>query len=201
VAARRAADGARLLDLEANLTRLLREAGGLPDRRLFYEHVHFTFAGNHAVARLLLEDVAAHLPPDLRARRTDAPPPDAAACAEALALTDFHLYKMLAEMHRLVGAAPFTAQYDHAAQMAALDADLQALRDRADPQGPVRMVAVFRRALAARPDDLLLRFNYARLLGEMGRTEASREQMDALYDLLPDGWRASDAARAQARGQ
>jgi len=201
VATRRAADGARLLDVEADLTRLLREAGGLPDRRLFYEHVHFTFGGNHAVARLLLEDVAAHLPPDLRARRTDAPPPDAAACADALALTDFHLYKMLAEMHRLVGAAPFTAQYDHAAQMAALDADLQALRDRADPQGPARMVAAFRRALAARPDDLLLRFNYARLLGEMGRTEASREQMDALYDLLPDGWRASDAARAQARGQ
>jgi len=100
-----------------------------------------------------------------------------------------------------VGAAPFTAQYDHAEQMARLEAALQSLRDRADPQGPARMVAVFRRALADRPDDLLLRFNYARLLGEMGQAEASRWQMDTLYGLLPEGWRASDHARAAARPQ
>jgi len=200
-AADRAGVGARLLDVDAELTRLAHAGGGLPDARLFYEHVHFTFAGNHAVAHLLLEDVAAHLPDALRARRAATPPPDAAACAEALALTDFHRYKMLSEMHRLVGAAPFTAQYDHAAQMAALEAALQALRDRADPGGPARMVAAFRRALAGRPDDLLLRFNYARLLGDMGQAEAARQQMERLYALLPEGWRASDAARARARAQ
>lgn len=201
VAADRAADGVALLDVEAELTRLALAAGRLPDRDLFYEHVHFTFTGNHAVARLMLEAVAARLPAGIRERRRSTPPLPPAACAEALALTDFHRYKMLAEMRRLVGAAPFTAQYDHAGQLAALDRDLAALRQRADPEGPARMVATFRQAVAARPDDLLLRFNYARLLGEMGQGEASRQQMDRLYALLPEGWRASDESRAAARAQ
>jgi tetratricopeptide (TPR) repeat protein len=145
---------------------------------LFFEHVHFNFAGNYLIARLLYDRVIDRLPEAIRASGPRQPePPTPEQCATILALTEWNEYDMLAQVFMMVRENPFTGQIDHAERLAALEADLQRRRDASGTTPPEELIRIYRRALARRPADLLIRFNYAKLLGNLGQLDGAEREL------------------------
>jgi tetratricopeptide (TPR) repeat protein len=96
-----------------------RELGCAPDSlvppagaELFFEHVHFTWEGNVALARLLAEACADLL---FGPAATSRPWLDAAGCAQAVGYTDLARLAMLRGMEQLTNRPPFTGQLRYAA--------------------------------------------------------------------------------------
>ncbi len=83
-----------------------------PGRELFFEHVHLTWEGNYAVARLLSAASAdALFGPSAQPR----PWLDSDACADAVGYTEFGHFSMLQSMDKLTSRPPFTGQLHYAA--------------------------------------------------------------------------------------
>jgi tetratricopeptide (TPR) repeat protein len=160
-----AAEGATLVDLAEHFRQ---GAGGepLPGRRLFHEHVHLNFAGNHAAALHLLPAVDAHLP-----AAVGAPTPSLAAVAEHLAFTPFDAATMERDMLALVSRPPFVELVGQRQDLALRREALRRLERGLDAAAWERAEAVYRRRLERRPGDLLSRRRYAELLGARGRGE------------------------------
>jgi len=137
------------------------------DRR-FYEHVHLTYAGNHALAAALFPAVAAALPARVRG---DAPPPaplDAEACAARILQSSWEDLMALRQLIPLLDDPPFPQRADHAALTTSWQAvarRLQAGLDRADL---VAMIPAYERRLGRRPYDDLTRTMLADLLRGVG---------------------------------
>ncbi|MFH1845588.1 MAG: hypothetical protein ABIF77_20580 [bacterium] len=158
----------------------------LPGRDLFYEHVHLTTQGNYLLARSLWPQVVAGLPPAIRARgENDPEPPSLEVCNAELVLTEWNQYQMLTQLRTLLVDHPFTGQLDHDDNLAALDAELAALRERATPERVQQMYQAYVAAVARRPDDLLLRINYVALLNTLGNPSAAELQMQHLLHTQP----------------
>ena len=79
------------------------------DHRFFFEHVHLTWEGNYALARLLAAPAAAAL---FGASPPPAPWLSPAACADAVGYTDIGRTMMLRHMDELTARPPFTGQLD-----------------------------------------------------------------------------------------
>ena len=143
--------GVRLVDAAAAFA-----ADGPPGAERFHEHVHLTFAGNYELARLVaapLAGVASSAPP-LAPRE---------AVAAALAYTAHDAARLEGEMLEMVRRPPFTAQDDHAEDLAARRARVQSLRLAAGRERDAD-AARYAAAVAARPGDFLLRLNHATFL-------------------------------------
>jgi len=182
-----AADGTvQLVDAVTWLAAQETEPPYLPGRDLFYEHVHLTPRGNYLLARSLWPQVVAALPPAIRNRGVDdLEPPDLAACDAELVLTEWNQYQMLTQLRTLLVVHPFTGQLDHADNLAALDAELAILRQRATPERVQQMYQAYVAAVEQRPDDLLLRINYMSLLNTLGNPSAAELQMQHLLRTQP----------------
>lgn len=58
----RTSEGIRLVDAEAAFAGHPKAADGIPGREMFWEHVHLTFDGNHALATAILPQLERVLP-------------------------------------------------------------------------------------------------------------------------------------------
>jgi len=158
---------------------------GLPGGNLFYEHVHPTFQGNYLLARTMAEQIEKLLPP--RAAATGPPSwPTESDCARRLGRTERDAAAAVGEIMGRLTEPPFTTQINHDEQMG---------RVAALAQGPMESAAqalkVVESALAAAPDDALLREQASALKAEAGNLAGAAEEAERAVDLLPSdaqGW-------------
>jgi tetratricopeptide (TPR) repeat protein len=138
----------------------------IPGRRFFYEHVHLNFDGDYLMARALLPAVV------LALNLTDPPAgpiPSRQECAAALAFSNWDELGTGAAMVRLTANPPFLDQLDHGQRQARAEGEI-AERTRAFMQDELKQeaIAVYRAALARRPDDWQIHLNFGNLFSDFG---------------------------------
>jgi len=154
---------------------------GLPGNDFFYEHVHLNFDGNYLLARALAPSVEKMLPGNLATQVTASRPwPSEADCARRLAWSAWDKQEALAEILSRLAKPPFTGQLNHEAQVQNLKGALDKLIPATQSAGITVAQNACENALAAAPDDPLLREQLAVL--------------DQLTDNLADA--ATNAQRA-----
>ena len=159
---------AQLLDLEERLAG--QSPGALPGEEFFHEHVHFNFAGNLLVARAFAAAIAG------ATNRLGAD-----ECAARLAFTDFNRHRVLDEVLQRLRQPPFTQQLDHAAREQRIEAELKLLKSASF----TKALQQYEQAIAGRPDDWVLRENFAELLADFGESQRAEAQWRKMLELLP----------------
>ena len=141
--------------------------GEIPSRNLFFEHVHFTPAGNDHVARIFADAVLDVLPARMRASDTGEWP-GPATIQRLLAVTLWDQHRLWAEMAERQSRPPFTDRLHNETKVAyceARAARLSTLKDH-----PMNRV-IYERALEANPDDYFLRARFGSFLQLNGSPE------------------------------
>jgi tetratricopeptide (TPR) repeat protein len=187
-------DGVSLLDAERDFA--ADSPAGIPGEDLFYEHVHMNFHGNYVVARGLLGKIAALLPPPGRPRaegaadaeaEDDAGPLSEPACAERLAYTARERLADVAQVCEMLQNAPFTNQLDAAERAGRWEKRRRELQAASGPEAEAlrEALAASRKALAASPDDWMIRLHLAGLLADSGALSEAARLYDAALGQVP----------------
>ncbi len=159
---------------------------GVPGEDLLFDHVHFTFEGNYLLARTVLEGVEALLPPEIRAGAAGSVP-TLEESAAALTLTAWNRDHFAGQALRIIERPPFTAQADHDERIARwrrLEKDLAATAG--TPASIQEALQAHRAAIARRPEDILVRESFAKLLRAAGDGAGSAEQWRDLLVRIPE---------------
>lgn len=137
-------------------------SNGIPGAEFFYEHVHFNFDGNYALARLLLEAVVKQLPADVtQAAGADVPSLD--ECARRLGWHEWKQREVLQEVRRRLQQPPFTTQIGAAQREAELTRRIDALDVALTPERLRQLAAQNAEVLRRAPDDWVLHEDLAKL--------------------------------------
>lgn len=191
-----AGKGVHLVDAEEDLL----PAAGIPGRELFYEHVHFRFEGNYKLAAAIFPRVVTLLPAEARggpgvAGQPVPPTPD--QCAQWLAYTVFDRFTNAQLMFRITSGPPFQPEYA---------AQFQKEQKWNEPYltSPAfeEMEHLYRERLRERPDDLLLRTDYAHLAcaqGHLAEAEAEYRKVVARYPSEDSHFLLGEVLAAQAK--
>jgi tetratricopeptide (TPR) repeat protein len=170
-AARFANSGVVLLDVEHALAR--QATNGVPGEEMFYEHVHFNFEGNCALARLAGEQVLKFFAGSVPLRR---PWLSDAQCAERLALSDAGRKEVMDLLGERLNRAPFTYQLDHAQAWERFTRRNEEIKTQLTPQALQTAVALHRQAVTNAPDDWVIHRNLSKLLLKLDdASDAARE--------------------------
>jgi tetratricopeptide (TPR) repeat protein len=173
------AEGAELVDAEAVFSKT--SANGIIGSDLVYEHVHMTPLGNYSLARAMFLQIASKMPADSAHARTDAEIPSEAECERLLALTPHDRVRIAGEMLQRLQKPPFTNQLNHSDQMLRL-----ALQAEIPDENPAETSAEYQWAIAQRPDDRVLRYNYGLFLFGYDRNSAVAQlKMSQPWDGFP----------------
>ncbi len=194
-------EGVLLADTQQTLRQIEPSGLGIPGRDLFYEHVHLTFQGNYLVAQAILPTLEKALPAWVKAR-ADArhPMPTLEDCGRELMFTAANEYLNLSQMRTTVTPYPFTAQLGHDTRLNLLDEEMNRLRNLATPEVQKATVEAYQRAYRKNPRDLLLAFNYAKILSLTGNAAASNDIMAAIVRTQPPATDLDEAAIDQLNG-
>ncbi len=168
--------------------------GGLAGGELFHEHVHLSFAGNYALATAVFGAVREALPEAIRRREAVGQPlPSRLEVAEQLALTPFDEVELERDIFQIVSRPPFTERGSEDPEVERRRQRLAALRRALAPRSWRAAEELYRRRLAADPDDLDLRRRFAVRLESRGRAEEALEHRRWLAERLPGvaAWRAA----------
>ena len=161
-AARRFAGGSlELCDAAEALTAASPE--GVPGEELFFEHVHLNPAGNYALAVAWAGQIEKLLAPALK---RDAQPAWAtpAECEQWLGFTDWNRVSILENILQRIQRPPFSGQSGHAQQVARLQDEIAALRERLTDAAAVPARETYLRALRRAPENFRLHEAYAEFL-------------------------------------
>lgn len=159
-------------------------ATGLSGQDDFYEHVHFTWAGNYRLARALFDTVVQSLP-SLPLQVSSARVPTMEECARRLGWTDWNRLEVYGEVRKRLQEPPFNAQFSHAERDQAWAERIDTLGARLTPENYREVTALYEAALRAKPDDWVLRENYATLLEANGEVLSALQQWKEVMRLLP----------------
>lgn len=178
---------------QGNQVRLVdaaRELGSDPDStalppgaELFFEHVHFTWEGNYALARLLAAAAA-----DALFGPASAPRPwlDPAACADAVGFTDIGGQAMMQNIDRLTNRPPFTGQLRYAEDRTRLARQLAAGQQRLAAAGAApALMAQVTASLARDPENPFLLFQAALNAMQSGDFAAGLRLVERLAAVQP----------------
>lgn len=157
---------------------------GVPGREFFYEHVHFTPEGNHALARAFAEGLAPLLPEEVRAGGVSEWA-SAETCAHRLGLTPWGRGASAELMLRRILDAPFTQRVDQEFQVIQLAEEVSRQRRAQTPQAAAFVAGIHTNAIAAAPDDPHLRRVYAEFLEATGQWAGAAEQWRQVIQWLP----------------
>ena len=160
---------------------------GIIGSELVYEHVHLTPHGDYLLARAIFLQIAKQLPSDTGHPLQAEDVPTQAECERLLAFTKFDRSRVTAEMLRRLQEPPFTNQLNHSDQILRL----MMKADNSD-ESPADTVAQYRWALARRPDDRILHFNYGVFLNQYDPGAAAAQfsvarPCDGFPLVTPDG--------------
>jgi tetratricopeptide (TPR) repeat protein len=178
--------GVELVDADAIFAK--ESLNGVIGSELVYEHVHLTPHGNYLLARAMFLQIAKQLPPsDAGHSLQAADVPSQPECERLLAFTKFDRSRVVAEMLRRLQEPPFTNQLNHSDQVLRL-------MMKADNSGesPNDTAAQYQWALARRPDDRILHFNYGVFLNQYNPAAAAEQfgaarPCDGFPLVTPDG--------------
>ena len=170
------------------------KSGGVPGLESFYEHVHFTPAGNYLLSRAVAE-VAVPILSGISETPAQRLPATATshndwlsqgACLERLGFTDWNRHDILSRiLTERVEQPPFTHQANHEQHVAALRAELDQCRAAAKPTQVKRAARQVADAVARRPKDADLRWNLAQLLEIDADVARAAEQWQEVTRLWP----------------
>jgi tetratricopeptide (TPR) repeat protein len=142
--------------------------------QLFYEHVHLNFSGNYLLARAFAEQI-------LSTATNTAVLLSEVECAHRLAFTDFDRYRVLDEVRQRLALPPFNTQLGHEQRERRIREQL----DRLQSGSFTAARTLYEQAIARRPDDPVLRENFAALLQDFSQAEAAEIQWRRMAELLP----------------
>lgn len=182
VASGREGAGVHLADAAGHFESVSPEHHGIPGGEFFYDHVHFNFAGNYELARVLFARVAPLVQPGA-ARSVS--PPSRDRCAGLLAFTVPDELAMEETISRLMCNPPFTAQLGYDRRRAAEAGRLASLRGRLTPAVHAAALAAHRDAAARHPDDPFHLNRLAQMLHESGDLSGALAMWKRLQALLP----------------
>ncbi len=158
----------------------------IPGDQLFYEHVHFRFAGDYLMARLLDEAVIKSLPEKLgTAPGATQPLPSLNECAEALAFTAPDELQLSLAMSQLTAQPPFLDQFEHVQRQARIKAEL---KERAAKMGQAEAqqgLEWYHQAIAQRPDDWQLYYNLGKFHHLLNHHAAETAEYEKALARLP----------------
>ena len=171
----------RFVDAEGRLAASPLAERGLLNGKIFHEHVHLKFDGDYQLALALLPEVAGalKLPPANR------PPLTRDECARRLACTPLDEANMQSAIAKLTSNPPFLDQLEHAARQAAADTEVQRRLGNVSREKIDRTIVTYTQAIQARPEDWMLRFNFANLLTQLGQPRGAAEQFAEVVKRLP----------------
>ena len=183
VAGNRAAEGVYLVDAEAELAR--QSPDGIPGLNIFWEHVHFNFAGAHALVERIARQVAETLPVSVQQGRTHRPWMSTEACARRLAYSRWNDHQILAEIYRRHQTAPCSLQLDHAERDRLWQQRLAEQRPAIQAAALRETIAGVREVVRAHPTDWVLHKNLGQLLEAAGDRSAAFEEWRQVSELVP----------------
>ena len=177
------APGAELVDAEAVFAN--QSPNGIIGSDLVYEHVHMTPLGNYLLARAMLLQIATKMPGGRAVSEVDIP--SEADCERLLALTSHDRVRIAGEMFQRLQKPPFTNQSNHSDQMLRL-----AMHSEMPDENPNQTALEYQWAIAHRPDDRVLHYNYGLFLFGYNRKASFAElklaqPWDGFPVFAPDG--------------
>ena len=157
---------------------------GILGKELFFEHVHFTFEGNYRLARISADRVKTLLPASLGAPRGD-DWADAEFCNRRLAVTSWDEHRLWQGAKERAAVPPFTTQASHFVNTQYFEFRRQGVIARINPESPARDRQLYEAALAAAPEDPLLRSRFAQYLEATGARPEAIAEFQRVCELLP----------------
>jgi tetratricopeptide (TPR) repeat protein len=184
VTAGRTAEGIYLVDAERELEAI--SVDGIPGNDFFYEHVHFNFEGNYALAKFIYQQIHEILPAGIRGDRSligGVPPVE--EVERALAFTGFDRHRVSEEVLKRLARPPFSNQLDHGRRMEDTRKSEAALRRFATPDAFVESVREYEAALRMHPTDPWLHYNFAELLYTARDFQRAEDHLSVVLRSLP----------------
>jgi tetratricopeptide (TPR) repeat protein len=179
--------GARVDLLDADSLFASESHNGVIGSEFFYDHVHFTPAGNYLLAKAIFEHVVndSSFAIDSGSRGTS--PPSELECERMLALTGRDRSRVAAEMVNRLQRPPFTIQLNHVDQIQSF-----LFRSTGVTESVQDTVSQYQWALSQFPDDLILHHKFGLFLFNYDRDAAAEQLMlgrptDDFPIFMPDG--------------
>ena len=180
-------DGVRVIDLAAGIGQSF--LGGVAGDESLYEHVHLKLWGTYRIAR----DLCGPIEEDLRRRGlvpSGAPQPswaDDSIVRHQLAYTVYEQAMIFRELLARFSRPPFLGQRGNDRRLddyRTMDKTASLLLQ--SPDTPARLVELYETALAARPDDWMLRRNAGMAYVALGLAEKGLAHLERAAALIPD---------------
>jgi tetratricopeptide (TPR) repeat protein len=172
----------RLLDVENEI------AANLPAQKAgdetFFDHVHFTFAGNYRAARLIAAEIEKALPGSVTEKRAVNWAP-AQLCDRALGLTDWNRRLAHEQMWQRQSEAPFTEQSNYTNRIQNMVRTIVELREGLTTRAATNARAIYVEAIQKNESDFRLRENFAEFLEATGDLGGAAEQRVAVANYVP----------------
>ncbi len=161
----------RVVDVAEDLAR--QAPFSISGEEFFYEHVHFNFDGNYAVARRFASEILGPTNQSQLASRQ--------RCAELLAYTDFDRHRVLDEVRQRLEQPPFNQQVDRQARTARIKQHLEQTQN----ASLTAAKSMYERAIAANTNDWMLRENFGTLLKDFDQFDEALAQWKKMVELVP----------------
>ncbi len=177
----RAAQGVRLLDLEAQL--VSRASNYLLGDEFLVDHVHLNFRGNFLAARAALQQIREMMPQAglVEPGRSEEELLD--LCRRRLLYDDHERYRLAMVMYRRKTLPPFAEQIDHDGEMEKLREEL--IRLRRTERSVAESEAVYVDAVQRCPLDTYLILRHGRFLVGAGRLRDAMNMYRAALETQP----------------
>jgi tetratricopeptide (TPR) repeat protein len=155
---------------------------GVPGQELFYEHAHFNFDGNYALALYWATQMEPWLSAGTKAARSWA---TQAVCERMLALTDWNRASVLEDMLRRLHQPPFTSQSNQRQRLDHLRLQLKNTRQRMDHPAATVARSIYVGAIAADPSDHRLHENYAEFAEAVNDLKTATAEWEKVREIIP----------------
>jgi tetratricopeptide (TPR) repeat protein len=179
------ADGSVLgIDSEKALSAQMPD--GIPGKELFYEHVHFTLEGNYRLAQILAERVGQKIPSSVAQNfRENSTEYEYQSCIRRLAITLWDQKRVWDVAHGRISVEPFVSQSCNASNLQYCKDRMLEVDKRTTSASPAQDRQSYEYALGRRPEDTLIRWNYAQFFERFGALPEAIVQGKRICDLLP----------------
>jgi tetratricopeptide (TPR) repeat protein len=152
---------------------------GVCGQEIFYEHVHFDFAGRYRLGRVWAEQIESLLPPNTNAWINQD------VCEQKLGLSAWNRAQVIHLMDERLQMPPLSGQANNAGRRAAMAARIHELGAQMNADHAARTRQSFQQLLAQRPEDFFLRQEYAIFLELTHDASAAATEWQRYRDLLP----------------
>lgn len=160
---------------------------GVTNDDLFYDHVHFNFAGNYLLAKEMLGKLQPHLPAwILDTQQERRPLLTRKECEDLLAFTGYNQHEIMVSLaDNLMNKLPFTNMINYTDMIRRKREQEQFLSYYRTPQGLAEAAEAHRSALTRNPDRHI-HLSLSRILRELNEPEEALEQMRRAEELMPN---------------